>query len=178
MKVLNVEAIEKAIKNQKWDKHSFAYAIGHMSLNRGDLTWKKKAELVEEFYRLIQTKFKAIESFTTFKGIECFVEEEVIVFDETVTFVSPINLETTYRNTQISEKAKSTIQVVKSAGGNGWFEWFVPELDMCSGGQLLFEGKKLVEYDGVFDLPDEMISFLEKNGYDCEEVKTEEQKEL
>ena len=39
------------------------------------------------------------------------------------------------------------------------------------GGGLWFEGKKLVDYDGVYSLPDEVIEGLEKLGYDASYAK-------
>lgn len=46
-------------------------------------------------------------------------------------------------------------------GGDEWY----------AEGGLWFKGKELVDYDGVFELPTEVISILEKGGYNCEHAK-------
>lgn len=46
-------------------------------------------------------------------------------------------------------------------GGDEWY----------AEGGLWFEGKELVDYDGVFALPAEIINILEKAGYDCSYAK-------
>jgi len=46
-------------------------------------------------------------------------------------------------------------------GGEAWY----------AEGGLWFEGKELTDYDGVFELPTEIINILEKAGYDCDEMK-------
>jgi hypothetical protein len=51
----------------------------------------------------------------------------------------------------------------------GWFEH--NDLgDECGGG-LWFEGNKLIDYDGVFELPKEVADVLAINGYDVEEMR-------
>lgn len=64
--------IQKAIKAQKWDKSSYAYAVHGMS------HWDvigffpdqyKKAEVIARFWELIETKFYMIKDYTTFKNI-------------------------------------------------------------------------------------------------------------
>lgn len=64
--------IQKAIKAQKWDKSSYAYAVHAMD------HWNSKGffpdhclktEIVAEFWKLIDTKFYMINSFTCFKHI-------------------------------------------------------------------------------------------------------------
>lgn len=46
-------------------------------------------------------------------------------------------------------------------GGDEWY----------AEGGLWFVGKELVDYDGIFALPTEIIDILEKKGYDCEYAK-------
>jgi len=41
-------------------------------------------------------------------------------------------------------------------------------------GGLWFEGKELVDYDGVYNLPKEIVEELEDNGYDMSYAKDEE----
>lgn len=62
---------------------------------------------------------------------------------------------------------------------NGWFE-IVPDNvyddvdnfdSYYAEGQLIFEDKKLVDYDGVFALPWCIIDFLQDKGYDMTYAK-------
>lgn len=67
-----MEQIKSAIKTQKWDKSTFAYHIGGMdTYNPKSLYYDsyKKEEIVNEFYKLCETKFKSISGYTTFKNI-------------------------------------------------------------------------------------------------------------
>lgn len=68
---MNKEIIEKAIKNSphKWDKSSYAYALGAMSREYHNYDGYKKAELIEMFYKKCETKFHCINTFTTFKHL-------------------------------------------------------------------------------------------------------------
>jgi len=56
----------------------------------------------------------------------------------------------------------------------GWFEMFDDEdengQDWHAEGGLWFEGKTVVDYDGVFALPNGVIELLKENGYNTEEV--------
>lgn len=69
-KLNNIEAIKKAIKGKRWDKLSYAYAIGAMmpynsfALYSGSYSLK---EVKEEFYKLIPEHGHKLAKFTTFK---------------------------------------------------------------------------------------------------------------
>lgn len=59
-------------------------------------------------------------------------------------------------------------------GETGWFEFY----DTRTGGELWyaegmlwFERDKLVDYDGVFELPIEIIDKLDEIGYDVEDFR-------
>lgn len=45
--------------------------------------------------------------------------------------------------------------------GTGWFESNVDG----TGGNLIFEGKTVIDYDGVFALPDEVVVKLKARGF-------------
>lgn len=65
-------AIASTNKACKWTKSSYAYAIGGMqpySVYSLSYDSFKKQEIIDEFYRLVTTKFYLIQSFTTFKNI-------------------------------------------------------------------------------------------------------------
>lgn len=44
-------------------------------------------------------------------------------------------------------------------------EWDVEELERTEHIGLWFEGKELVDYDGVFELPTEAVKLIRKSGY-------------
>ncbi len=44
-------------------------------------------------------------------------------------------------------------------------EWYVEELDRVEHIGLWFEGRELVDYDGVFELPTEAVKLIRKGGY-------------
>ncbi len=51
-------------------------------------------------------------------------------------------------------------------GYRGYFEHDL--LGEDHGGGLWFENKSLTDYDGVYDLPKEIVDFLIEKGYNCE----------
>lgn len=75
-KVINTEAIQAAIKAQRWDKASYVYAMDNMFMYR---YWDsyKKPELIERFYEAIKdyNNFRKIEKYTTFRDINCLIPE-------------------------------------------------------------------------------------------------------
>lgn len=96
-----------------------------------------------------------------------------------LVFDSPINLEGSWGERNLSEKARSTMELFlyKTDANYGFIEWCVDELDIVEGIGLTFEtdpktGKRtLTDYDGVFDLPDQAMDLLEKQGIDCAEMR-------
>jgi hypothetical protein len=72
---MDIEKIKQAIKAQKWDKASYAYAIDGMNpwifpiSGMYSLTLKK--ELIERFYKDIQDaeKWARIKDYTTFRNL-------------------------------------------------------------------------------------------------------------
>lgn len=89
----------------------------------------------------------------------------------TLTFRSPINRETSYSEVTLSEDAESEIFVEISSNGTGYFEWEVEELCEFETGGLVFEDNTLTDYDGVFSLPEQLITYLEGEGYDMTYAK-------
>ena len=65
------EALELAIKAQKWDRGSYEYALNAMLPYRcfSDSSIYKKADLIELFYATIPTKWDSIKGFTTFRSL-------------------------------------------------------------------------------------------------------------
>jgi hypothetical protein len=86
-------------------------------------------------------------------------------FTGTLEFTSPINRETSFGSTPLADNAKSEISVTILKDGTGIAEWEVP-LDEYERIGLTFSGNELVDYDGVFSLPQELIAYLSQQGYD------------
>lgn len=83
---------------------------------------------------------------------------------------SPYNLETSYEIIPIREETEME-WTIGIEGETGWFTCYVEEENDEFGGGLWFEGKELQGYDGVFELPSEVIIKLEELGYDCSYAK-------
>jgi hypothetical protein len=91
-------------------------------------------------------------------------------FKGQVKFRSPINKENSFGSWNLSEDTESIIDVEVRANGYGWFEWVVEELDEYEEGSLTFEGDVLTDYDGVFELPEQLLTYLQENGYNVDEM--------
>jgi hypothetical protein len=50
-------------------------------------------------------------------------------------------------------------------------EWDIPSLGYIIEIGIWTKGMKVLEYDGVFELPSQAIELLEENGFDCSQVK-------
>jgi hypothetical protein len=92
-------------------------------------------------------------------------------------FESPINLEGSWGQRNLAETTKSTMDLyLHTESLTGYIEWDIPDLDMVEGIGLVFKidakGKRtLVDYDGVFTIPDQAMDLLERNGIDCAEMR-------
>lgn len=65
-------------------------------------------------------------------------------------------------------KHESTMILYKSTHetrSSFFIEWDVPALETCEQIGLTFQGKKLVDYDGIFSLPREAIKLIRKAGF-------------
>lgn len=89
-------------------------------------------------------------------------------FTGKLVFISPINLETTYGSISLSEGTEAAISVTINADGTGIAEWEVPEIDEYESIGLWFSGNELIDYDGVFSLPQELIKYLTEHGYNMD----------
>ena len=88
--------------------------------------------------------------------------------NKTFSFVSPINMENSFGIYNVAEETVSIIQVVINEVGVGWFEWDIPELGITESGGLWFDENELIEYDGVFELPEQLITFLKELNYNMD----------
>ena len=95
--------------------------------------------------------------------------------DYTIKFRSPINRETSYGQTRLTDDAESVIDLYFTKEGDKvtyvFAEWDIPELEETEHIGMWFEAKAITDYDGVFDLPSELISYMETLGFDMSYVK-------
>jgi len=91
----------------------------------------------------------------------------------TKTFTSPINRETSFGSTPLSDQTESTLELFDHEDGTYGIEWDVSELEENEYiGIWCDEGTKTIcDYDGVFEAPKEVIELLEENGFDCTYLK-------
>lgn len=90
-----------------------------------------------------------------------------------IEFFSPINRETSFGSTPLSDNTKSTIHIEieaedESGSRRGHFEWDVEELEETEAGGLWFERNELIDYDGVFELPKQLIDHLKGAGFNMD----------
>lgn len=83
-----------------------------------------------------------------------------------VTFQSAINEENSWNSTTLSNSTESTMEMFMPEDKNseGSIEWDIPELDITVNIGVWFEKGRLVDYDGVFDLPKEAIKLIRHSG--------------
>jgi hypothetical protein len=88
------------------------------------------------------------------------------IFDGTLEFTSPINRENSFGQVNLSESTKSQMTININPEGKGYVLWEIDELEIEEGIGLWFQGNELTDYDGVFELPPELVKFLSQQGYD------------
>jgi len=83
----------------------------------------------------------------------------------TIEFESPMNVDNGYINIPQGVK-KSTMELFTNENGTPtMIEWIVNDGEFIEHIGLWFDGKTLVDYDGVFELPKEAIKLIRKAGY-------------
>ena len=87
-------------------------------------------------------------------------------FTGKLEFWSPVNIENSFGSVNLSLNAKSEISIKILECGSGFAEWEIPRLEEYEEIGLSFDGNMLIDYDGVFSLPSELVSFLKVQGYD------------
>ncbi|MEI6061245.1 MAG: hypothetical protein WCR72_11080 [Bacteroidota bacterium] len=92
-------------------------------------------------------------------------------FKGTLEFHSPINSETSFTSTNLSKNTKSNMDITINQDGTGHVLWEIEELEMEEGIGLWFDQDELTDYDGVFELPKQLIAFLEENGFNMDWAK-------
>jgi hypothetical protein len=86
-----------------------------------------------------------------------------------ISFISPINIDNGFTNVPQGEM-ESTMELFHDRKNNdsGCIEWVVDDGEFVENIGLFFEGTnnlRLVDYDGVFELPNEAIKMLRGLGY-------------
>jgi hypothetical protein len=75
----------------------------------------------------------------------------------------------------VTERVKRTMDYTVCVDGtHGWFEMYDEETggrDFYAEGQLIFEGNTLVDYDGIFELPEDILDKLDEAGYDVNDMR-------
>lgn len=87
-----------------------------------------------------------------------------------ITFRSPVGIDNGYTNTPQGDN-DSTMELLAYDNGAFAIEWDIPSLDeTILIGIWVDVRKKVIEYDGVFELPAQAVLLLYKNGFDASEV--------
>lgn len=87
-----------------------------------------------------------------------------------MTFNSPVGLDDGYKNHNLGQHSY-TMELFANPDGSYFIEWIIPKLDEVTHIGIWHENKELTDYDGVFELPEQAIQLLEKNGFNCEYAK-------
>ncbi|MEI8047036.1 MAG: hypothetical protein WCI92_06635 [Bacteroidota bacterium] len=86
-------------------------------------------------------------------------------FNGTLEFTSPINRENSFGQVSLSKNTKSQMTININHEGKGYVLWEIDDLEIEEGIGLWFQGNELTDYDGVFELPSELIKFLSAQGF-------------
>jgi hypothetical protein len=91
--------------------------------------------------------------------------------EQTINTTASLTLENAFNGSKSTIKLEVTVGI--KSDRYGWFEVY----DIETGGQeyyaeggLWFDNKELVDYDGVYELPDAVLNELSKMGYDVSEM--------
>lgn len=87
-----------------------------------------------------------------------------------IKFTSPINVDNGYVNIPQGEH-ESIMTLFEDVESSYWIDWENPVSDEYIG-IFCKEGTRIVtDYDGVFEVPEQAIRLLERNGFNCSEIK-------
>ena len=83
-----------------------------------------------------------------------------------IEFTSPISIDNGYKNNPVHEAAKSTMEFFPyEDGAGGEIEWIVNDGEFVEHIGCITEGKVLIDYDGVFELPPQAVKLLRQAGF-------------
>ena len=93
-------------------------------------------------------------------------------------FWSPINLDRSSGMPPLSDRTRSTMELWLYKDNHGEIEWCVDELDIVEHIGLVIEiapggQRTVVDYDGVFSLPDQAMDLLEACGVNCVQMRAD-----
>ena len=93
-----------------------------------------------------------------------------------MTFTSPINKENSFTQWNVLEKTESKMDLYLDTDNTGYIEWDIPAMEETVSIGLVFEikpdGKRaLVDYDGIFDLPEQAMTLLERHLIDVKDMR-------
>lgn len=93
----------------------------------------------------------------------------------TKTITSPISQDIGSSNIYLG-KFESTLELFQRDNGSYLIEWDIPFLEDTEHIGIYVEpnSKKVVEYDGVFELSPEHVEFLKENGFDTANIEINE----
>lgn len=97
-----------------------------------------------------------------------------MIKQETFQTTESLVLENSYAVIASEDNVQLEITVGINDEEYGWFEMYDIEsegIEWYAEGGLIFEGKTLVDYDGVFDLPTPILNKLEEWGYDVSDIR-------
>jgi hypothetical protein len=92
----------------------------------------------------------------------------------TKTATESLSLENSFTTIREQDNVELHITVGIKGKDYGWFEFYDKKTggaDWYAEGGLWFEGKELVDYDGVFALPDAVLDILESKGFDVTDMR-------
>lgn len=86
------------------------------------------------------------------------------------TFTSPIGIDNGYTNTYQGDH-ESTMELFAYPDGSYMIEWDIPTMEITEHIGIWHEDKRVTDYNGVFELPQEAIDLLKENGFDTTDVE-------
>jgi len=96
-------------------------------------------------------------------------------FEEQFKVVEGLILENSFGVVKSEDDVVINVTIgYKSKDNYGWFEIYDENTggdDWYAEGGLWFGGLELTDYDGVFALPSFVLDYLEKKGFDVEEMR-------
>ena len=78
-------------------------------------------------------------------------------------FKSNLNLDNGYKNNQLGEHSY-TMELFKEDENHYLIEWDIPGLDCTEHIGIGLQNNRLIDYDGVFELPEQAIKILREAG--------------
>jgi hypothetical protein len=86
------------------------------------------------------------------------------------TFYAPLNIDDGHTNINVHKTTKHEMMFTLTDPEEAHIEWVVNDGEFVEHIGLWFRDKSLVDYDGVFELPEQVITWLNEMGYNTEEI--------